>query len=158
MNLFLRLFLGLSMGASSPATPRVVAPNPFVCGDSTEISATRVRALLAASQATWFPAELRGLATVDANTLRLLDPRSDATVCRALRQRALADKPQDRATNRNWLLTMYEAGGYYFVVVSSDRDRVTSAPGQPRRVRLGEGGGWLVVFDHDLKLVTQTMG
>lgn len=85
------------------------------CTKPTETSLVRVENLLQAVRTWDFPGTRAGeLTRIEPMELRLLERGEDEVICRRIRELALADRPADRATGLPWLVSVYEAGGYYF--------------------------------------------
>jgi hypothetical protein len=156
--LLLHFFLGLGLWAHTPSSSLAVT-NPLAtaagtyCGDSTQFSRRRVAGLLNAARTISAPnTRLAELANVQASSLVLLTDASGATICQQLRTKALANRDPDTVTGKPWVVSVYNASGYYFAVVSR-----SSGPGSGQVV-IGGQGGTIVVYDSALNQVLEANG
>lgn len=144
-----------ALQASAPASFSAMTP-AAVCSDSIEDAVGRITGFLRAVR-TYDVPELRQLANIDPSHLRVLESKDNAEICRLLRNKVLKNREPDHVTGRPWLSEIFEADGFYFVVVSRDLSRFDPHAGQQTRVIVGEHGGpTLWVFDRDFNKVTAT--
>ncbi len=122
-----------------------------VCPDETNTSRGRVLSLLSP----WLMDIRRrfGFEAAREDHLRPLGDPQDADVCRRLRSVIRHASKVDPVHGNPWLMTFYEADGFYFVAVS--RDQQGARPDGPQV--LGRGG-WLLVYDSNLDLLLKASG
>jgi hypothetical protein len=157
--LLLAIALSLTELAPRPLEPHTAelqaAP---VCGDSAQFSRLRVGNLLAAARRPGMPSPLSELAGVDPAHLRLLDGEQDSNTCKSIRREVLARRATDRLTSRPWIVSIYEADGYFFAVLSRDQPRVSPSASRRVPIMIGEHGGAIIVFDRSMQRVLETTG
>ena len=147
------LFVLLNATAAAIPPQTTGAAVASACKDTLPSAHARISGLLRLAR--MHPdSELGRLAGVSAAQVHPIDRNAEATVCRTLGARALANRPRDTVSGRPWHVAVMEGAGFYFVLVSSDPHGRGSSPGTSSRVRIGEGGWQVLVFDRNLDLVT----
>lgn len=145
------LFFAVVAGGAPAAAPGVAHAAPYpqtACPVAASAGGLRASRLISALNTDAGRQAYPNITVAQSDFRRLISPADD-TVCQAI-QSALASQPADPRSGQPWLYTFFQVGNYYIVAAS------VNAPPPAGRVRMGEGGGWLLILDQNLAPVLRT--